>query len=66
MTTTLDFLIQCKYVGPPNTLTMLPMPGKARIEDSIIGRLLSRYSLLRRRAHGGSLLQTCAPKRHSY
>jgi len=34
-------------------------------EDSIVGRLLSRYSLLRRWAHRGSLLQTCAPKRHS-
>ena len=29
------------------------MPWKARVEDSIVGRLLSRYSLLRCRAHGG-------------
>ena len=42
------------------------MPWKAGIEDSIVGRLLSRYSSLRCRAHGGSLLQTCALKRHSY
>jgi len=42
------------------------MPWKAGIEDSIVGRLLSRYTLLRQRAHGGSLLQTCVPKRHSY
>jgi len=39
---------------------------KAGIEDSIVGRLLSRFSLLPHQAQGGSLLQTCAPKRHSY
>jgi len=42
------------------------MPWKARIKDSIFGRLLSRDSLLRRRAHGGSLLQTCAPNTLSF
>jgi len=39
---------------------------KVGVEDSIVGRLLSRYSLLRRWAHRGFLLQTCALKRHSY
>ena len=39
---------------------------QAGIEYSIVIRLLSRYSLLRRWAHGGSLLQMCAPKGHTY
>jgi len=42
------------------------MPWKAGAEDSIVRGLLSRYSLLRRRAHGGSLLQTCVPNTLSF
>ena len=38
----------------------------AGTEDSIVGRLLSRYSLLLRRAHGGYLLQTCVPNMLSF
>ena len=42
------------------------IPWKAGVEDLIVGRLLSRYSLLRHRAPGRSLLQMCVPNTLSF
>ena len=42
------------------------MPWKAGAADSIVGGLWSRDSLLRRRAHRGSLLQTGTPNTPSF